>query len=143
MIKMALTVWGDWISPVFDSANTLLIVEIENKQAKTKHFESFNSAKPSFLIERLIEQEVSVLICGAISEFPAHLIENSSLKLIPFISGNVDKIINRYTLGVSLMPKFLMPGCRCQYDKCKNKEKQGLQNKMRNLNRGYSDKKSH
>jgi predicted Fe-Mo cluster-binding NifX family protein len=118
MKKVALTVWGDRISPVFDSANTLLIVEIENKQAINRHLESFNSTKPSLLMERLIEQKVSVLICGAISEFPAHLIENSRLRLIPFITGNVDKIIDKYMKGASLVPTFSMPGCGSNRRKC-------------------------
>ena len=40
-MKVALTAWGDRISPVFDSAHTLLIAEIKNKQIISKHYESF------------------------------------------------------------------------------------------------------
>jgi len=111
MVKIAITAWGDQISPVFDTANTLLVVEIEKNQVKNRHYFPLNNAKPQLLVEGLVEQEVSVLICGAISEFPAQLIENSPIKLIPFISGNIDEIIDGLTRGVHLRPAFLMPGC--------------------------------
>ena len=142
MIKIAFTVWGDRISPVFDCADTLLIVEITNKQVKNRHLESFNSAKPLFLIEKLIEQEVSLLICGAISEMPADLIENSSLKLIPFISGNVDKIIDRFRTGLSLGKTCLMPGCGWNQRGCTGKGHPVLSNKKGNpKNKGNPNRK--
>jgi predicted Fe-Mo cluster-binding NifX family protein len=111
-MKMALTVWGDRISPVFDAAQTLLVVEIENTQIINRHYEPFYPEFPSRLAAMLAEMDVAVLICGAISETPANILEANGIKLIPFITGDAGKVIDAYANDVSTMPTFLMPGCR-------------------------------
>jgi len=40
------------------------------------------------------------------------VIEESTIKLIPFIGGNVNEILESYAEGNPLAPSFLMPGCR-------------------------------
>lgn len=134
-MRMALTVWEDRISPVFDSATTILIVDIENQQVKNRRFVSLNSLEPSLLLEKLVAQGVSVLICGAISEFPANLIENSPIKLISFISGNIEKIIAGFSQGMPLPEKFFMPGCGCQGNRCKKRGPAGFNQDIQGQNR--------
>ncbi len=111
-MKTALTVWGKWISPVFDSAQTLLIVEIEGKTIVNKQLVPIDSENPAALAKMLKKQNVSLLICGAISEYPARVLENEALELIPFISGDADKVLDALVHGHSIEPVFLMPGCR-------------------------------
>ncbi|MBU3915487.1 dinitrogenase iron-molybdenum cofactor biosynthesis domain-containing protein [bacterium] len=117
-MKAALTIWENRISPVFDSADTLLIAEIQNNKIISRQCESFEVKRLHFLLEMLLNQDVSVFICGAISEHPARIIEAGTIKLIPFISGNTDEILDVFARGVPIVPGFLMPGCRggaCQY----------------------------
>ncbi len=45
-MKAALTAWEKRISPVFDSAHTLLIAEIENGEVRDKHYEPFDPNFP-------------------------------------------------------------------------------------------------
>jgi predicted Fe-Mo cluster-binding NifX family protein len=111
-MKTALTVWGEWISPVFDSAQTLLVVEFENRSVVNRQLIPFDAEHPSVLAKMLKKQNVSVLICGAISEYPARVLENEALELIPFISGNANEVLNTLAKGKSIVPVFLMPGCR-------------------------------
>ena len=115
-MKMALTVWENRISPVFDSAHRLCVVEVENNRIVRKDFESFDPGFPQHLVNKLTDMAVSVLICGAISRMPANMIEASGIKLIPFITGDVEKIIDAYVKKKSIIPTFLMPGCgrKCQ-----------------------------
>ncbi|MBT4091032.1 MAG: dinitrogenase iron-molybdenum cofactor biosynthesis domain-containing protein [Deltaproteobacteria bacterium] len=127
-MKTALTVWENRISPVFDLADTLLIAEIINNKIVSKRSESFNAQKPQLLLEMLLQQNVAVLICGAISEHPATIIETECIALIPFISGLTDEILGVLADGDSITPRFLMPGCRCgvcQYKKNRNNEEFG------------------
>lgn len=77
----------------------------------SKWIEPFNPEMPSHLAERMAGQDVAVLICGAISEVPARLIETSGIKLIPFISGDAKKVPESYADGRPIIPEFLMPGC--------------------------------
>lgn len=111
-MKTALTVWGKWISPVFDSAQTLLVVEIKDSAIVDRQLVPFDAENPSALAKMLKKQNVSVLICGAISEYPARVLENEALDLIPFISGDTDEVLDTLVQGNSVEPGFLMPGCR-------------------------------
>jgi predicted Fe-Mo cluster-binding NifX family protein len=110
-MKMALTVWENRISPVFDAARMLLVVEIENTEIISRHYEPFHPELPTRLAVRLAEMNVAVLICGAISEMPANMLEAKGIKLIPFITGDAGKVIDAYAKDVPFMPSFLMPGC--------------------------------
>ena len=121
-MKVALTVWEKRISPVFDSAAMLLIAEIENSEVTVKHTEPFNPEMASQLAMSLSFQDVDTLICGAISEVPADMIEAEGIKLIPFISGDVFEILNSYAKGIPIVPEFLMPGCGRGQRKCKNSD---------------------
>jgi hypothetical protein len=66
---------------------------------------------PTRLAVRLAEMNVAVLICGAISEMPANILEANGIKLIPFITGDAHEVIDAYVKNVPFMPAFLMPGC--------------------------------
>ncbi len=114
-MKVAVTIWGKRISPVFDSSRMLLIVEIKDREIIDRKFIAFNPDRPSHLLALLIELDISVLICGAVSQMPANFIEAGGIKLIPFITGNAEEIITLYAKDADLIPTFLMPGCRRQY----------------------------
>jgi len=110
-MKMALTVWENRISPVFDAARMLLVVEIENTKIISRRYEPFYPELPTRLAVKLADMNVSVLICGAISEMPANILEASGIKLIPFITGDAHEVIDAYVKDIPCMPAFLMPGC--------------------------------
>jgi len=110
-MKVALTVWGNRISPVFDSAQTLLIVLIKNGKIIQKTYETVNSDR-SRLLSSLKKLDVSVLICGAISEMPAAIITSSGIELIPFVTGNTAQVLDLYLSNRPVPPAYFMPGCR-------------------------------
>ncbi len=60
----------------------------------------------------LSELGIEVLICGAISQNDAFLIEAANIRLIPFIAGDADRILELYAGGRPIIPRFLMPGCK-------------------------------
>jgi predicted Fe-Mo cluster-binding NifX family protein len=111
---IVITIWGNRISPVFDSSKTLLIVEIAGNRIVNRSQESFAPDKLKFLERRLKELNISTVISGAISEKPAQFIEDSGFVLIPFISGFVDDVLESIKNNEPITPKFLMPGCKCQ-----------------------------
>ena len=120
-MKVAITVWGRRISPVFDSADKLVIAEIKNAKVVNKKKQGFNPGIPSRLIKKLKQLDVAVLICGAISEIPANMIEAGGIRLIPFISGNVDDVLCTYAKEIPIVPEFLMPGCGCEQHRCRQR----------------------
>lgn len=118
MMNVAFTIWGDRISPVFDAAHDLMVAVIEERGVKEKRFYSFDPDRVAALISMLEHDRVAVLICGAISETPATMITESGIHLIPFISGNVGRILDTFAKGGPLSPVFLMPGCGRQSPGC-------------------------
>ena len=109
---VAITVWGDRVSPVLDCAKNLLVVEISARQVVDRKTERFDSELlPQNLIE-LSRQGVRLLICGAVSNELAMTVENCGIRLHPFLSGDVEKILEAVAHGRSVSA-FAMPGCRC------------------------------
>ncbi|MBU1172858.1 MAG: NifB/NifX family molybdenum-iron cluster-binding protein [Proteobacteria bacterium] len=121
MMNVAFTIWGGRISPVFDAAHDLMIVMIEGHGVKGKHYFTFDPDRVAALISMLEHDRVDVLICGAISEAPARMITESGIQLIPFISGNVERILDAFVKGDPLSPVFLMPGCDRKGSACGQK----------------------
>ena len=112
-MKIALTVWGNRISPVFDSAQTLLIAKVKNNMVIKKSYKPIDS-KSSGFPDNLKKLDISVLICGAISEVPTNIIVFSGIKLIPFITGNASQVLDLYLSNKPVPPAYFMPGYKRQ-----------------------------
>lgn len=114
-MKVAITVWEDRISPVFDSSRKLLIAEIKDTRITNRSHVLFDPEFPSSLAKTLGALEVPVLICGAVSQMPANVLTAGGIDLVPFITGQVEHVLNVYAQGLPLEPAFAMPGCEdCQ-----------------------------
>ena len=119
-MNVAITVWGNRISPVFDSAQTLLVVEIRDDQVVDRKIQLFQATMFNRCLRLLEELNVKVLICGALCEGPARLIESHHIEVIPFITGEAEKVLQCFVQGDDLQD-FAMPGCgsgRC----CRTRE---------------------
>lgn len=116
-MKVALTVWENRISPLFDSARTLLIVDIVDRTETGRYFESFNCEAPFSRAVRMSELKIEVLICGAVSGPFANIIESNDIRIIPFIAGTVDEVLDAYLAGRLGDSEFQMPGCKIEDDK--------------------------
>ena len=114
-MKLAITIWGNRVSPVFDAAATLLVANIENRMIVKKSYESFDPATPSDLIKTLKKMQISVLMCGAISTKPADLIVDNNIKLISFVTGNAVKLLEDFARKQTIEKAYMMPGCSKQY----------------------------
>lgn len=111
-MKLAVTVWGNRISPVFDAASTLLVAEITNKKISGHYYTAFNPESPTDLIHTLKKNHVTTLVCGAISKTPACLIMDQHIHLISFVTGNVRQFLDSYALNRTVAKIHRMPGFR-------------------------------
>ncbi len=57
------------------------------------------------------EHNVDILVCGAISNVYARMIEAQGIELIAFISGEFLDVFNAYLNG-TITVNYSMPGCR-------------------------------
>jgi predicted Fe-Mo cluster-binding NifX family protein len=119
-MNVAITVWGNRISPVFDSAQTLLIAEIREDQVVDRKLQLFQVNMFDRCLRLLEELDVRVLICGALCEGPVRMLESHDIEVIAFITGEAEEILECFVQGKDLK-EFAMPGCghgRC----CRSRE---------------------
>ena len=110
-VNIAVTVWGQRVSPVFDAARTLLIAEIDHGALVGTSLLAFDPAHPGELVRLLRARQVVVLICGAVSAEPAALLESAGFELIPFVTGEVQRVLETFVLGRDFGRELCMPGC--------------------------------
>jgi predicted Fe-Mo cluster-binding NifX family protein len=111
-MKVAVTIWEDRISPLFDASRRLLVAEIDNGRITERTHFLFDPSRPSTLAKAMMELQVDTLICGAVSRTPADTIAACGVTLIPFIAGDVDSVLEAFVKHHALIPAFSMPGCR-------------------------------
>ncbi len=109
-MNVAITVWGNRISPVFDSAQTLLVAKIREDQVVDRKIQPFQATKFASCLSLLRELEIRVLICGALCEGPVRMLEAHDIEVIPFVTGEAEEILECYVQGKDLA-EFAMPGC--------------------------------
>lgn len=109
-MKVAMTVWGNRVSPVFDSAQTILLAQIEGTAIIDRQREFIPVTIPAVMARKLVQLDIDTLICGAISEHPALIIEEAGIRLLPFIAGNAEQILEDYARNMPIT-KYTMPGC--------------------------------
>ena len=110
-MKLAVTIWGNRISPVFDAARTLLVVDIQDGVIRKKTYKSIEPLLPENLIRLLKQMDVSTLICGAISTEPADMITAHGIRLVSFVTGNIQAILDDFASREGVGRNHMMPGC--------------------------------
>ena len=110
-MKVALTVWENRISPLFDCARMLLIVDIVDRTETSRHFEPFHYESPFSRAAKLSDLGIEILICGAVSNLFTNVIETHGIKVIPFVAGAVDEVLDAYLTNGLCDSKLRMPGC--------------------------------
>lgn len=109
---VAIPVWSDQISTVFDFAHHILLVELDagNEIGRNEH--PLQEGPPIFRANKLSRFGVDVLICGAISRPLARIVASHGIEIIPFVSGTVNDVLNAYLTGRLADSRFCLPGCR-------------------------------
>lgn len=111
-MRIAISIWGDKISPVLDTAAKLLIVENAN-QREIARFETYlkgqNIHRRCAFIQGL---NIDVLICGAVSRQMSGMLTSSGIKVISEISGPAETVLEAYFQGTLMNSGFFMPGRR-------------------------------
>jgi len=109
---VAIPVWSDQVSTVFDFARHILLVELNagNEIGRSEH--PLQEGPPIFRAKKLSRFGVEVLICGAISRPLARIVASHGIEIIPFVSGTVNDVLNAYLSGRLADSHFCLPGCQ-------------------------------
>ena len=111
-MRVAIPIWEDKVSPVFDTASRLLIVEIEGQREASRFETCLNEQDISRRCFRIQKLGVDILVCGAISRPLSNMLMAFGINIIPWITGNPEDVLKAYLQGTLTHPSFLMPGCK-------------------------------
>ena len=108
---VAVTIWNGRVSPVFDTASRLVLVEFDgDKQGEPVEYPVLEGG-PAARVDLMTGLGVSTLICGGISSRTAMLVERAGITLVPWISGNIEEVLEAFGNGILGEDGFQMPGC--------------------------------
>jgi predicted Fe-Mo cluster-binding NifX family protein len=109
-MKVAVTIWKGRISPVADLTQELLVVDIGGQSITSHHHEHFDDDSLFYRARKLDDLGVKTFICGAISSFYGALVEGYGIRLISFVHGQVDEVLDAFLNNALVNPRFVMRG---------------------------------
>ncbi len=111
-MRIAIPVWMDRVSPVFDVAKHLLLIDIEDSTEVARELKTLTENQLTDRAQYVADLGVEVLICGAISR-PLELILGArSVGVVPHVCGATEEILSAFLGGKINDRRFLMPGCK-------------------------------
>jgi predicted Fe-Mo cluster-binding NifX family protein len=108
---VAIPVFQERVSPLLDVARKFAIYDLVEGEIRQKLIVDVHAGNEALRVDKLKEMGVSVIIGGAVSGFVGHLICERGMRLIPWVCGPVDEIIDRYMRDVLEPPGGEKPGC--------------------------------
>jgi predicted Fe-Mo cluster-binding NifX family protein len=112
-MKLAAACWNQRISPVFDVAGAVEVVDAD-RVPHERATVALSPAHPEMRAQELADMGVQVLICGAISAPFEEALNNKGIRVLSQTCGPVDEVLQAFMDGRLTDSAFLMPGCRCR-----------------------------
>ena len=111
IMRTAIPVSDGRISPVFDAARRLLLVDIENGREVRRTEQTVEEPELGPRARRVAESGADVLICGAISRPLEAMLLSAGVGVIPQTCGPVEDVLKAFISGKLTEQAFVMPGC--------------------------------
>ena len=110
-MKLAIPEFNGRISPTFDFCRHLLLVEIspgEPSLMTTLDLSGLESNRRAQFLKKL---EIDTLLCGGISRKLTEDVEGYDIRIIPWLSGEIQEVLQAYLNGKLPDPQLTLPGC--------------------------------
>ena len=108
---IALAAFGNRIASLFESSDTFIIVKSPSYDIKNSKSITITNNSPNELLQLLKNSNAKILICGAISGCIRNLLEAQNIRVIPWITGDIQSVVQAFRSN-NLSSSFIMPGCR-------------------------------
>jgi predicted Fe-Mo cluster-binding NifX family protein len=110
-VKVAVPEWNERVSPVFDTARSVLVVDIDDRTVVSRSRIELQNGPLHDRVGALTAGGVDVLLCGAVSRPLYEMLETAGIDVTPFLSGPVEVLLQAFIEDRISDPLFLMPGC--------------------------------
>ena len=112
MSRTAIAAWQGFVATTLDFARTLLLVDVVDGRVTARREIRLAAASPQAIAHRLEKVGAHVVICGAISAPLLSAVEARGIRVIPFVHGDVEEVIQGCLEGTLKDERFHMAGCR-------------------------------
>jgi len=110
-MRVAIPLWQGRVSPVFDEASRILLVDIAEKREQGRREEPLVTRNPFQRAQVLPTLGVDLLVCGMISQTQQTALASSGIRIIPHICGSMEEVIAAVLDGRIESGELRMPGC--------------------------------
>jgi predicted Fe-Mo cluster-binding NifX family protein len=111
-MRIAIPHWQGRVSPVFDTAGSVLLFDIENGRERQQEEQELTRTGLLARAGEFLKLGADVLICGAISAPLEAALVSSGMQVIGFACGPVEEVLAAFLNGELANPAFGMPGVR-------------------------------
>ena len=95
-MKVVVPIWKGRVSPVFDTAGTLLVVDFENNREVSRRQIELRNESFTYRVKSLKDIEAEALLCGAISRPLFEMVVAAGVEVTPFLSGEVEALLEKH-----------------------------------------------
>lgn len=110
-MRVAIPTWSGRVSPVFDVAKRLLLVDLDGEAEAGRQEAAMVETELGARARRVAQLGVDVLIAGAISAPLEAMLVSSGVRVIPHTCGPTEEVLRAFARGRLPDEAFLMPGC--------------------------------
>ena len=110
MIRIAIPIFHNRVSPVLDTCTRLLIIDFEGKDGVERREISFDIYSQSERFEIVKKLDLDAIICCGISEVFDRMLQSAGIRLISGIAGDVEQVVEAFLCNRIDDPCFRMPG---------------------------------
>jgi predicted Fe-Mo cluster-binding NifX family protein len=112
LMRLGIPVWRSQVSPVFDVAMHLLVLDVENGREVARHVVRLGTVNEAARVQRLTAAGIDALVCGTLSSALEEMITAAGIRVVSLVSGPVEQVAASIIAGRRLPPECLMPGRR-------------------------------
>ena len=117
MERVAIPVFESRVSPVLDSCQRMVVVDIEKGSEIRRQELILNKMSIHERIEVMARWGIRKIICAGVSDVMCRFIAGKNIALVSGIAGELEKIINAYICNRLNDECFLMPGKHDEKDR--------------------------
>ncbi|MCL4814360.1 MAG: dinitrogenase iron-molybdenum cofactor biosynthesis protein [Vicinamibacteraceae bacterium] len=111
-MRLAIPEWQGRVSPVFDVAERVLVLDIDDGREVGRTLAPLAERVPAARARALASLGVTMLVCGAISRALEDEIAADGVGVVSQVTGSVDEVASLVARRQPIPGAFLMPGCR-------------------------------
>jgi len=110
MERVGIPIFESRVSPVLDSCNRLLVVDIDEGREMNRIEVTLEKSDITERIEVFTRWGINKIICAGVSDLMCRYLAARNIVLISGFAGKLDEVLNAYLCNRLNDPCFIMPG---------------------------------